>query len=122
MNPEEILRLRATRWLAFGSAAAILFSIAASQILMGLALAALMLSGEKLRMPRIWLPLLLFILGTLIALAFSPDPVAGLPQVRKMFLFSELLIVFSLLRSASWVRWLFLTWAGFASVTAARGI
>jgi len=122
MNPEETLLLRATRWLAFGSAVAILFSIAASQILMGLALAALMLSGEKLRMPRIWLPLSLFILGTLIALAFSPDPAAGLPQIRKIFLFAELLIIFSLLRSTSWLRWLFLTWAGFASITGARGI
>jgi O-antigen ligase len=122
MNPEEPLRLRATRWLAFGSAVSILFSIAASQILLGLALAALMLSGERLRLPRIWLPLSLFIAGTFVALAFSPDPAAGLPQVRKMFLFSELLIVFSLLRGASWVRWLFLTWAGFASITGARGI
>jgi len=122
MNPEESYRLHATRWLAFGSAVAILFSIAASQILMGLALAALMLSGEKLRMPRIWLPLSLFILGTLIALAFSPDPVAGLPQIRKLFLFAELLILFSLLRSTSWLRWVFLTWAGFASITGARGI
>src|ERR1044071_1121304 len=104
MNPEEPLRLRATRWLAFGSAVSILFSIAASQILLGLALAALMLSGERLRLPRIWLPLSLFIAGTFVALAFSPDPAAGLPQVRKMFLFSELLIVFSLLRGASWVR------------------
>jgi len=81
-----------------------------------------MLSGERLRLPRIWLPLSLFIAGTFVALAFSPDPAAGLPQVRKMFLFSELLIVFSLLRGASWVRWLFLTWAGFASITGARGI
>src|ERR1041385_8703100 len=70
MNPEETFRVRAARCLAFGSAVAILFSIAASQILLGLALAALMLSGEKLRMPRIWLPLSLFILGTLVALAF----------------------------------------------------
>jgi O-antigen ligase len=122
MNPEETFRVRAARCLAFGSAVAILFSIAASQILLGLALAALMLSGEKLRMPRIWLPLSLFILGTLVALAFSPDPAAGLPQIRKMFLFTELLIVFSLLRSTLWIRSLFLTWAGFASITAARGI
>src|SRR3989442_9342962 len=122
MNPEETLLLRVTRWLAFGSAVAILFSIAASQILLGLALAALMLSGEQLRMPRIWLPLSLFILGTLIALAFSGDPTAGLPQVRKIFLFAELLIVFSLLRSTTWIRSLFLTWAGFAGITGARGI
>ena len=40
---------RAARWLTFASAVSILFSIAASQILLALALAALMLSGDKLR-------------------------------------------------------------------------
>jgi len=34
---------RAARWFTFGSAVAILFSIAASQILLGLAVAALLL-------------------------------------------------------------------------------
>src|SRR5688572_6592252 len=122
MNPEESLLLRSARWLTFGSAAAILFSIAVSQILLGLALAALLLSGEKLRLPRIWLPLGLFLLGTLISLAFSEDPAAGLPQVRKIFVFCELLIVFSSLRDAALIRWLFFTWAGFASITGLRGI
>ena len=57
MNPPESNLLRAARWLAFGSAVAILFSIAISQILLALALAALLVSGEKLRLPPIKLPL-----------------------------------------------------------------
>ena len=61
-SPEPIL-FRAARWLTFGSAVAILFSIAASQILLALALAALLLSGGCMRLPRIWLPLGLFLLG-----------------------------------------------------------
>jgi len=122
MNPGDSIPLRAARWLAFASAVAILLSIAASQILLGLALAALLLSGEKLRLPRIWLPLGLFLLGTLISLAFSEDPAAGLPQVRKIFVFCELLIVFSSLRDAALIRWLFFTWAGFATITGLRGI
>jgi len=121
MNPQESALLRTARWLAFGSAASIMFGIAPSQILLALAFAALLASGEKLRLPRIWLPLGLFILGTLVSLAFSGDPKAGLPQVRKFYVFLELLVVFSLLRSFRMIRWLFLTWAGIGAITAIRG-
>ncbi len=113
---------RAARWLTFGSAVSILFSIAASQILLGLALVALMLSGEKVRLPRIRVPLALFLLGTIVSVMVSPDRAAGLVQVRKFFVFGELLVVFSLLRDLVLVRWLFLTWAGFASITSIRGL
>ena len=114
--------MRAARWLAFGSAVSILFSIAVSQILLALALAALLLSGAPLRLPRIKLPLALFMLGTLVSLAFSGDPAAGLPQVRKFYVFCELLVVFSALRDLALVRWLFLTWAAFGGITAIRGL
>ncbi len=73
--PRENLQ-KAAFYLAFGSAVAILFSIAVSQSLLGLALAALFLSGARLRLPPIRLPLGLFLLGTVISLAFSPDPAA----------------------------------------------
>jgi O-antigen ligase len=51
----------------------------------------------------------------------SDDPVAGLPQIRKFYVFLELLVVFSLLRSLAMVRDLFLTWAGIGALTAIRG-
>jgi O-antigen ligase len=122
MSPPDSALSRAARWLTFGSAASIVFSIAASQILLGLAVAALLLSGDPLRLPRIKWPLALFMLGTLISLAFSGDPVAhGLPQVRKFYVFLELLVVFSCLRNLKVVRWLFLTWAGCGAITALRG-
>jgi O-antigen ligase len=121
MDPRESTLLRTARWLAFGSAASIMLGIAPSQILLALSFAALLASGEKLRLPRIWLPLGLFLLGTLVSLAFSGNPQAGLPQVRKFYVFLELLVVFSLLRSLRIVRWLFLTWAGIGAITAARG-
>jgi O-antigen ligase len=113
--------LRTARWLAFGSAVGILLGIAISQILLALALAALLASGAKLRLPRIWLPLGLFLLGTLISWAFSGDLVGGLPQIRKFYVFLELLVIFSLLRSLQMIRWLFLSWAGVATITAVRG-
>lgn len=114
--------LSAAQYLAFGSAVAILFSIAASQILLALALVALLLSKAPLRLPRIWLPLGLFLLLTLVSLAFSGNVVHGLPQVRKIYVYSMLLVVFSTLRDMRMIRWLFLAWAGVGALEAARGL
>ena len=122
MDSSEPFLFRAARWLTFGSAVAILFSIAASQILLALALVALLLSGGRMRLPRICLPLALFLLGTLISLALSPDPAAGLPQVRKIFVFTTLLVVFSTMRDMVVIRRLFLCWAGAGTLTALRGL
>jgi putative inorganic carbon (HCO3(-)) transporter len=122
MSTSQPFLSRAALWLTFGSAAGILFSIAVSQILLALALAALLLSGERIRLPRIKWPLLLFIIGTVISLLFSGEPAAGLPQIRKFYVFCELLIVFSCLRERTAIRWLFLSWAGFASIDALRGL
>lgn len=113
---------RAARWLTFGAAASIVFSIAVFNILMGLALAALLFSGKKLRLPRIKWPLAVFMALTLVAWAHSPDPwVDGYPQIRKFWVFCILLLVFSTLRSLATIRWLFLTWVGLASISALRG-
>jgi putative inorganic carbon (HCO3(-)) transporter len=112
--------LRAARSLAFASSAFILLGIAPSQILLALALAALLLSGEKLRLPPIKLPLGLFLLLTVVAVIFSDNPAAGLPQIRKIYVFFQLLVVFSLFRDLKFVRWLILTWGGLASISALR--
>jgi putative inorganic carbon (HCO3(-)) transporter len=121
MNPQESVLLRTAQWLTFGSAATVMLGIAPSQILLALSVAALLACGERLRLPRIWLPLALFMLGTLVSLAFSGNPQAGLPQVRKFYVFLELLVVFSLLRGTKLIRWLILTWAGIGAITAIRG-
>ena len=122
MDAAESFTLRTARWLAFASSAAIVVGIAPSQTLLGLALAALvLLSREKLRLPPIKLPLGLFLLGTLIAIAFSGNPAAGWPQIKKIYVFTQLLIVFSLLRNMAMIRWLFLSWAAFGKASA-RGL
>lgn len=90
---------------------AILFSIAVSQILLGLALAALLLSGARLRLPPIWLQLSIFMAGTLLSLAFSGNAAAGLPQIRKFYVFLILLAIFSTLRDLVTIRRLFLVCA-----------
>jgi putative inorganic carbon (HCO3(-)) transporter len=114
--------LSAAQYLAFGSAVAILFSIAASQILLALALVALLLSKAPLRLPRIWLPLSVFLGLTLVSLAFSGDMAWGLPQIRKIYVYSMLLVAFSLFRDLRIIRWLFLSWAGIGALVAARGL
>lgn len=114
--------LKVARWCTIGSAVSIMFSIAASETLLALALVALLLSGEPLRLPRIKLPLALFLIGTLVSLAFSGHVAEGLPQVRKMYLFCVLLVVFSVLRDMTWVRRLVLGWACFGAIPAIWGI
>ncbi|MFN3321901.1 MAG: O-antigen ligase family protein [Bryobacteraceae bacterium] len=120
MNQTRLLPQRSAFYLAFASVVAILFSIAISNILLALAMAALLLSGEKLRFPPIKLPLLLFMGGTVISLLLSADPAAGRPQIRKFFVFLTLLVVYSTFRHVADVRKLVLVWGGVATASALR--
>jgi O-antigen ligase len=113
---------QAALYLTFGAAVSVLFSIAVSQSMMALALAALLASGEKLRLPPIKLPLGLFLALTVISLALSDQPSAGRPQLRKFFVFVILLLVFSLLREPVLLRRLVIAWAVVAALSAAAGV
>lgn len=108
--------------LTFAAAASIVVSISLSNVCMALALVALLLSREPLRLPPIKAPLGVFLGLTVLAWVCSPDPwSAGLPQIRKLWIFSILLLVCSTLRSLTVLRWLFLAWAALASIAALRG-
>jgi O-antigen ligase len=109
-------------WLATAAAIAILISIPASQILLALAIAALLFSGLPLRWPRIAIPLGLFLVWTLLSLAFSPHPADGLTQVRKIYVFLTMLTIFSSIRTLRETRLLVLAWAGVGTITAAKGL
>ena len=122
MPSSQPVLFRCAFYFAFGSAVAILLSIAISQVLLGLAIAAVLLSGARFRIPRIWLPLALFLAGTLIALALADHPAEGLPQVRKFYVFLMLPIAFSTIRDRASMRWLFLAWGAVGAATAAWGI
>ena len=113
---------RAAFYLTCGSAVAILFSIAISQILMALAFAALLFSGEKIRFPPIKLPLLLFMTGTVISLLLSGHAREGTPQIRKFFVLLILLLVYSTFRKVSEVRAIVMIWAGVATLSAVRSL
>ncbi|MDX2149721.1 MAG: O-antigen ligase family protein [Bryobacteraceae bacterium] len=111
---------RASWSFAFGAASTVLFSIALTNILMALALASLLLSGERLRFPPIHWPLAAFFLGTLISLVAGPEPSIANPQIRKFFVFLMLVVASSAFRDLAVVRRLALVWAGIASLAALR--
>ena len=113
---------RVAFYLAFASAASILFSIAASQILLALSLPVLLLSGEKLSFPPIRLPLLIFFTVTVAAVIFSVDPHGGTPQIRKFFVFGILLVICSTFKTVRQVQALVLVWAGIGSLSAMWGM
>jgi len=121
MNAEESVLLKTARWLTLASSAVIVVGIAPSQIFLGAALLTLFLSKEKLRLPAIKWTLALFLAGTLLAVLLSGHPKAGFPQVKKIYVFSQLLVAYSLLRTAQWARWLVMTWAALGSISAFRG-
>jgi O-antigen ligase len=113
---------KAAYYLTFASAVSILFSIAVSQILLGLSVAALLLAGVRLRFPPIKLPLGLFMLGTVISLAFSADPMAGRPQIRKFFVFLILLVMSSTFTTIEKLRRLAMAWFVVAAIAGALSL
>lgn len=112
---------RAALACALGSAVATLFSIAVSQILLGAGLVSLMAGRMRPRIPPIGIPLAGFLAWTFVALACSPEPAAGWPQIRKLYVFSILVLAATAwreLRHAEWMVWL---WTAAASASALLG-
>ena len=117
MKPDLV---RGAFYLTCGALLSILFSIAVSQILLALALAALLLSSTKLRLPPIKLPLGLFLAGTVLSLLASGQIAEGMPQIRKFYVFFILLVAYSTLRTLAEIRAIVLLWAAIATLSAAR--
>lgn len=120
--PTRAALYRLSFHLTFLSAASIVVSIAVSQLSMGLALLTLFMSRRRLRFPPLKLPLALFFAATVLALLLSPNPIGGLPQIRKFFVFSTLLLVATTFESIGQIRALILTWGGVATISAIRGL
>lgn len=104
-------------WCASGSAVAVLFSIAVSHILLGASLLCLLLGRVPLRLPPIKVPLALFVAGTIAALLLSSDPGAGLPQLKKFYVYLVLLVVYSSVRRISDVQRIIYAWAAVATAS-----
>lgn len=112
----------AALYLTGAAAVCPVVSIAAFEILMALALVALMVARVRWYVPPVWLPLSLFVLGTLISLLASGHMRAGWPQVRKFYVYLMLFLVASAFRNVRQVRWLAFGWALAAALSAAWGL
>jgi putative inorganic carbon (hco3(-)) transporter len=97
-------------YFSFLSAAAIVLSIAASQIFLGAAILSLLASRKRLRYPPLMLPLCLFFIGTVIAVLLSGDPPSGLPQLRKFYVSLIAIVVFNTFHTLKQISYLVLTW------------
>ena len=109
---------RAAFYLACGAAVTSLVSIAACQTLLAAALLALLGSRQRLQFPPIVIPLAIFVVLTLISLALSSAPRAGLPQVVKFYVFLMLPVIYTAIRRIEDIRKLVWWWAGAASASA----
>ncbi len=118
----QIVFQRAALYLTFGSAVSVLFSVAVSHVLLALALAAFLISGERAKFPPVKLPLAVFFALTVLSLAFSADPAAGRPQLRKFYVFLILLLVASTFRELRQVHRLVVAWIGFGTLSAALAL
>jgi putative inorganic carbon (hco3(-)) transporter len=113
---------RGAFYLTCGALISILFSIAVSQILLALALAALLLSSHPIRLPPIKVPLALFMAGTVISLLASGHIQQGMPQIRKFYVFFILLVVYSTFQNLAEIRAMVLLWSGVATLSAVRSL
>ena len=97
-------RARAPLYLAGAAAVTAEVSIAACEILMGLALVAFLISAEKPRWPPVTLPLAAWTVWTLVSLALNGHVRAGFPQVKKFYVYVMLFVVFWALREVRQIR------------------
>lgn len=118
----ETASARAALYCAAASTIAVLFSISASQILLGAAILALLVSRTKPSLPPIWLPLAVFVFFTVVSLAASGDALAGLPQIRKLYVWFTLLVVYSTVRAAEQARRIVFGWAAAGAAGGVLGL
>lgn len=95
-----------------------IFSIAASHILLGAAIVALIIKRTKPLAPPYWLPLALFLGWTVVSLLASADPAQGLAQIKKFYVFLIVFVLATVLRRVSDARWFALAMGAAAGLSA----
>ena len=110
------------RWAALGSAAAAMVSVAVSQSLLGVALGCLLLSRRAWRLPPGFNWFCLFAGWTVLSLLLNGDPLGGLPQIRKLYVWLLLFVLITTLRPATDFKMLLFLWSGLACLGALRGL
>ena len=108
---------QAALWLACACAVAPLVSIAASQILLGGSLALLLAMRVKPVWTPAWPPLVVFMAWSVISLLLSGDAQGGLPQVRKFYVLTALIIFATFIRERAPIRAVTLGWAAAAAAS-----
>ncbi len=108
-------------YLAGAAAVMAMVSIAAFEILLGLAFVSLLLTGRLRRPPLLW-PVLAWMGWTLVALAASDHARDGIPQVKKLYVFLMLVVVYSAIRTLPQVRVMVMSWAAAAALSATWGL
>ncbi len=110
--PDRQIQDRILLWLAIAAAGCIQISIAASQIFLGLGILLQLVFQQKLRFPRIWLPLACLFLWTALADVVSPDPWLGRAQIKKFFVFLFIPLIYGVFAEQfSKVFCLMIAWA-----------
>ena len=108
-------------YLAGAAAVMAVVSIAAFEILLGVAFASLLLTGRLRRPPLLW-PVLAWMGWTLVALAASGHLRGGIPQVKKLYVFLMLAVVYSAIRTLPQVRVIVMSWGAAAALSATWGL
>lgn len=111
-------REQAPVFLAGSAAATAMVSIAASQLLLGLAILSLIVTGTRLRWPPITAPLAVFALWTVLSLAASGHVREGFPQIKKFYVFLTLFVVYSAVTNLRQIRWIMLASIAGATLSA----
>lgn len=104
------------------AAVANVFSIAAGQILLAAAFVAMLASRQKVKWPPLILPLAVFVLGTCLSLALSPEPRLGLPQLKKFYVLLALFTAYNVIPSVRAAAYLIAGWAIAGAANAIYGI
>lgn len=117
LSPAQLQRISVAA--AGGAVVASLCSIAVAQILLGLATALALFQWKARRFPPIGWSLAAFVGLSLLAVAASDNPAAGVPQLRKFFVYLILFALASALRRWLEVRYIL---AGIAAAGTLSGL
>lgn len=113
---------RIAYWATLGAAACCAVSIAAWQILLGVAVAAMLLGRLPWRLPRYWPALAVFAVWTLLSAALSDAPGTAFPQIKKFYVWLTVFAVLAMFRGARDVYRLALAWLAGGTLSALDGL
>lgn len=113
---------RAPAFFAGAAAVTAVVSIVASEVFLGLALLAVLMSSKKLRWPAATWPIAFLMLWTLVSLFSSGHAREGLPQIKKFIWFAMLFVVYNAFRQLRDITGTVLGWSAAAVLSSLWGI